>query len=757
LTASQHEPLGPQKAESTVGNRPPRLNPFAFPSDTNFRFALLIVAVLGSSLLIYSVIYNSIPVYWGRYQAAQDRCSEAARASHPTESFEDSLGRSSQFAQCIEPTERERAQWMIGCLLVLLAVAGAIYWVLPTWKIRRRGLVPLTSEDAPEVAAYLAELCREAGLARPPAFVWNPLDAAANGLAFGRLGRYYVYLGRGLVNQFYSSRPAFRAVVLHELAHLRNRDVDKTYFTVALWQAFVLAALLPLVVTLRHSAAEKILSFGWRVLGLTALVFLTRNAILRARELYADVRASVWDGRGGALGRVLEALPKPRRRWAVLRVHPDPGERVRALQDTQPLFRMSSWDALGTGVAAAIAFDNVRFLLPLPVPSSSPAFLSALGAALVFAPLAAGVVGLGVWRSAFAEVARGVAMPAAGRLGAGLGLGVILGRHLSFVEYGYSHSSAAITGWWLIGFEVLWGGLLLVGLILVMRWIAAGASAWLEVSISSRSPRPAYLAGLTIAGGFLTLWLGLLFYLDTFRAAGHALPLSSIHQYITGHIGVGVSQGLALIALLAAVGVLSSLSQPVTLVALISLWAFPLAAWLPRRRATASVTSTWALLDPSPRPLSVLLKEPLRPGVALKAGVIGGVVWCALSLIAYLLLSRQESGLALWALYGQAVLAALVQACVAAITVRRVKRLAWVHGLFAAFVSGIVMSGGALGLTRILMGTPPAGFAWAVSSEILNGGGLLALFASLWVSWFRSWRRPAPPDGDASPALANSK
>jgi hypothetical protein len=38
-----------------------------------------------------------------------------------------------------------------------------------------------------------------------------------------------VALGGGLVTQFYSDRPRFRAVVLHELAHLRNADVDKIY------------------------------------------------------------------------------------------------------------------------------------------------------------------------------------------------------------------------------------------------------------------------------------------------------------------------------------------------------------------------------------------------------------------------------------------------------------------------------------------------------------------------------------------------
>lgn len=79
----------------------------------------------------------------------------------------------------------------------------------------------------------------------------DPLNNASNAVVFGHLGQYYVGqyyvgLGSGLVAQFYVDRPAFRAVVLHEFAHLYNADINKSYFTVALWQAF-LVLVTPLV------------------------------------------------------------------------------------------------------------------------------------------------------------------------------------------------------------------------------------------------------------------------------------------------------------------------------------------------------------------------------------------------------------------------------------------------------------------------------------------------------------------------------
>ncbi len=44
-------------AQSQAGVRAPRLNPFAFPSDTDIRFVLLVVSVVGVSLYGYLSFY----------------------------------------------------------------------------------------------------------------------------------------------------------------------------------------------------------------------------------------------------------------------------------------------------------------------------------------------------------------------------------------------------------------------------------------------------------------------------------------------------------------------------------------------------------------------------------------------------------------------------------------------------------------------------------------------------------------------------
>lgn len=500
--------------DAQAGNHSPRLNPFAFPSDTSFRFALLIVAIIGSSLLIFLMLYKRIPGKGEHFRFVEEQCREESEASYPGDSVEDYFSRTDMYIECMTPLYRTQDTWVLGSVVLLLVVAGLIYWFFPDWKIWRAELVPLSAEDAPEVVAYVEELCREAGLSDFPTLVWNPLNPASSGLAFGRFGRYYVSLTGGLVSLFYTDRPAFRAVMLHELAHLRNGDVDKTYFTVAVWWAFVVCVLAPFVVTEPAALLQidqpwlTLFRHSWRLLVLTALVYLTRNAVLQARETYADVRASVWDGPTGALRRVLASLPVPEGgRWrALLRMHPNPDVRCQTLDDTMPMFRLSFWDAFGTGVVATVAFRNVQYLLP-----ASQGFLISLGAALIFAPLAVGVAGIGVWRGTFAALARGKPPRGSGRLGLALGLGAVLGQAASFSAYAVAKREQALRGMDLLVSYAWWGGLLVVSLFLFFRWVASGASTWLEVAMAGRSPRPFYRWGLALAGGLLAIWLAFLF------------------------------------------------------------------------------------------------------------------------------------------------------------------------------------------------------------------------------------------------------
>lgn len=136
-------------------------------------------------------------------------------------------------------------------------------------------------------------MCREKGQERALQFVWNPFKPTLSALAFGHAGAYTIALSGGPVAAFFSDRPTFRAIVLHELAHVYNADIGKTYLTIAIWQAFVaisgstITAYSLFEVYTHHGDAQPATAAG-RLLILALVVYIIRNSVLRARELYAN-------------------------------------------------------------------------------------------------------------------------------------------------------------------------------------------------------------------------------------------------------------------------------------------------------------------------------------------------------------------------------------------------------------------------------------------------------------------------------------
>ncbi|MDQ3889655.1 MAG: M48 family metalloprotease [Actinomycetota bacterium] len=692
-----------------VANAAPRerLNPFAFPSQTTFRFVLLIFAVLGSSFYMFNGLYFTASAHGLAQARAYARCLEEARTSEVEARARSpravaAARRSDAFQDCIRPTERKKAVWMLGGTALVVALAAALYLAFPAWKVRRRRLRPLVAGDAPEVLDELDELVREAGLERWPRFVWNPLGQTAGALAFGRLGRHYVALDGGLVVTFYRDRPAFRAIVLHELAHLRNRDVDVAYFTLATWWAFLAGAVAPYALTLLDEPIGYVFSLAWRLAALVVLVYVIRNGVLRARELYADARAFAWEGFAGALRRVLGSLP---RRGGLARhllgVHPDPEARVELLDDARPLFRIGFWESLTTGITATAAYANAATLL---VFYSNDALSARWLAGLVFAPLAIGVVGLGVWRASYAALARREAPPSGTRLGLGLGLGFLLGQELSFFAAIPGDPGAAAG---LLRFHLAWALVLVAVQILLVRWLIATATLAHEEQGGKRGRR-VYPLALAVASAALVVALAWILSLRELQALVPALAddLSLERETISSFVWAGPQ-------LFWTVArhhfVLLVVHHALTLPVVATLAVFPVAASLSRPRA-------------------------LRIRFALLVSLAGGAVFSLGHLTARIALRAavpsETRGLPeyrlaffVWTL----VLALAVQIVVAAVAAAGSRRHAGIHALFASFVTGCLAAAAILLLNLAFGGSVDSPFFWLVTRQVLNEGALLAL------------------------------
>ena len=110
---------------------------------------------------------------------------------------------------------------LIGAILGL-AVVGASYWFSDRIAVRAAGAHEVSEREAPQLHAMVAELAATAGLPKPRVYV-SPA-AQPNAFATGRNPAHSaVAVTEGLLTQ--CPPDELRAVLAHEMAHIRNRDI----------------------------------------------------------------------------------------------------------------------------------------------------------------------------------------------------------------------------------------------------------------------------------------------------------------------------------------------------------------------------------------------------------------------------------------------------------------------------------------------------------------------------------------------------
>lgn len=398
------------------------------PSGTTLRFASLVLLAIATTLQIFGSYAAVWPIAtsldMARCQVRSGLYLTSRLAVDPDQSKWDS------YRACMATFLNGRALWFAGGLLLLFTVALLIYLLRPAWLRYRRNLVPVPDE----LVEPLAELVAEAGLAKPPTFLLDRTNTRAGGVAFGTHRRKYVALNVGMVALRRNEPESFRAIVLHELAHVRN-DVTITYATLAIWRAFTVAVLAPYALTLFNPFLLSLtpwrlpsLPGNWfaptvlgRVILLVLMVFAARVAVLRAREKHADALVVRWTGDTNPY-RLLPATGRLRR-W--LGHHPAPASRQAVMREPESLLRPGFWETLGSAVAVQIAWwHTVTGLRDLTwYREGNESFLVMR---IVWAIPVAALIGLVAWRGAAFGPRRGTfAWP-----GLAVGLGLVLGDRL---------------------------------------------------------------------------------------------------------------------------------------------------------------------------------------------------------------------------------------------------------------------------------------------------------------------------------------
>ncbi|MFY1659705.1 M48 family metalloprotease [Micromonospora sp. WMMD1274] len=562
----------------------PRLNPFALPPATTGRFLLLMATAVAASVQVYGWLVARLETV----SAAPARCVGTARGMSGTVRPDQLID---WYAECEVWASVREARLVALMIAVFAVVTVAIYFAMPRYT--RRGLVPLRRYADDPVLGPTVRRIEELVASERKGVDLYVAPASGRGMdrAFGRIGRYAIVLNisRLAVAAARPDDPALAAVLRHEIAHLRNRDIDLTYLTIAVRWGFLGAVVVLPLAYVAWQAPEALWGLSWRLAVLLVLFWLLNASVLRARELYADASTDDSDG----LIRTLTASPGPHegtRPAGWFAFHPYVRSRLAVIRDTDRLFTLEPGVAAAVGALVGLGYPPAEYLAALLLPDHT--YLPGWICGLTFGSFVAAVLAGAAWRAAlWAAAAPGRTVrtfPSALSFTAALMGGLLLTPDLpqtgSFWRVAEAEPLIAVTI-----------GVLLLGLAYVyLRWTVFCAASHLPVA---GRPRSAYRFGVTQSALVLGVWLA-----AWFQIGGLLL-------------GTGVTWvGLAVVLVAALFNPLLMISLP---------WAcwYPLVTWRGRRGMAGGRFRLWqeARSDVALRGLRTPLGAALLTAVCIPA------------------------------------------------------------------------------------------------------------------------------------------
>ncbi|CAL9298537.1 M48 family metalloprotease [Streptomyces sp. SudanB182_2057] len=603
-------------------------------AGTTPRFLLLVTLIATSSLGLLGVLLPHLAGKDGN--GATAHCLAVVNGA-PSDSIEPlarfTARQREAFDSCTEHYATGSGPWGIAGTAALFLVAFLIYWLQPAWKTWRGRLIPVPPG---ELSSELAHLTARAGLTRQPHYVLDWAAATPSAAVFGRWRRPTVSLHGGLIARRARDPEGFGFVILHELAHIRNRDVDIAYATEALWRVFAALVLLPYTVLVLiprpwppsfsglldqwRTDGQQLLAELVRVSVLLILILLIRADVLRVRELYADLDAARWSGSDRGL-RTLADEPGPnrpgrglRRLGALWRTHPVWARRAESLLSPGPLFGVSALTLFLTGIAAMTAQGMA--VLELGAPEWAVAVLIT------------GITGTALWRATAYAALTGQQAPSGLRAGLWLGIGVASGELLSFRLAG--------RGWLPAEPHLLL--LVVAGCAVLMEWVARCAEAWI-VTCRGRSLLVSHLAGLAalllVFGAWFAWWnsTGFLFQ------AGNIVAGVSIDEKVDLAFPGAADEYPEFRTAFKAIILLD---DPALLVGGVLLWLFPLLVWARRPAEPGDGPPPWKLMAHPHGAWPVATDSLPRLRRALAVAAAGGTLGCGAIMATWMWLLRGE-------------------------------------------------------------------------------------------------------------------
>ncbi len=469
----------------------------AFPSPTTIRFVVILAAMLAAGLFIGDWFEGRL--HADQFARAVDECYLQAGNPATVGSPGEQIAIQDAAEACYANTRYVQAAYSLGGALLVMLAGLAIVFLAPPIIERRRRLRPF-GVNLLAADGRIAELARQAGLRRPPTVMLGHITQR-DAFSYGSPRRYRIALPPAVAIKLHKRSP-FDAVVLHELAHVRNRDIGLSWLTRGVMYAIVPILALPIFTAVANTDFSLLPDYLWRaaILGLT--VWMVSIALLRSREHDADLTAATLMRETDTLSALVgQARPQSETWWRRLRAnHPSPATRAAVLARPQVAAAMKFLDGLAPAFLAAFAIPLVERLVTAMATANSLGGYQLLIAAGMGGLLLGGTVGIGLWRAVAVDRAVGAQhspwIPAFG-----VAAGLVLGQVASL---------ANTTS----GFR---GGLTQPAYLIIPAVVGLATTAVVyslaEVSTDSvarlRSPRWAWIPGVAIAS--LVYFAGLYF------------------------------------------------------------------------------------------------------------------------------------------------------------------------------------------------------------------------------------------------------
>lgn len=200
---------------------------------------------------------------------------------------------------------------LIG-MMIAFAITGGSYWFSDRLAVRAAHATEVSAAQAPELHAMVDDLAGRAGLPKPKVYI-SP-SPQPNAFATGRNPSHSaVAVTEGLMQQ--CPPEEIRAVLAHEMAHIRNRDILIGSIAAAIATAISLLANMAMFAGLFGGSSDDDDGPSGASLLIMAIVApmaagMLQMAVSRSREFEADRVGSQISGEPMALASALRRLER---------------------------------------------------------------------------------------------------------------------------------------------------------------------------------------------------------------------------------------------------------------------------------------------------------------------------------------------------------------------------------------------------------------------------------------------------------------